>query len=76
MSWETTLGGIPHEVITNNRNNWSGDHCSSDANITAGVLFSNRTLKRESARTIDIAPTVLDLFGILVPDDMDGEPLF
>jgi predicted AlkP superfamily phosphohydrolase/phosphomutase len=75
VSWETTLGGIPSEVITDNRNNWSGDHCSSDANITAGVLFSNRRLKRESARIIDIAPTVLDLFGILVPDDMDGEPL-
>ena len=76
VSWETTLGGIPHEVITDNRNNWSGDHCSSDASITAGILFSNRRLKRESARIIDIAPSVLDLFGISVPADMDGVPLF
>jgi predicted AlkP superfamily phosphohydrolase/phosphomutase len=76
VSWETTLGGIPHEVITDNRNNWSGDHCSSDADVTAGVLFSNRKIERDTVRIIDIAPTVLDIFGIPVPHDMDGEPIF
>jgi predicted AlkP superfamily phosphohydrolase/phosphomutase len=75
VSWQTTMGGIPHQVIEPNRNNWSGDHCSTDADITPGVLFSNREVKSETAHIIDIAPTILDLFGITVPHDMDGKPI-
>jgi len=74
-SWQTSLGGTPPDVLEPNKNNWSGDHCSVDADITAGLLFSNRKIARDAPRLIDIAPTILKLFGIAVPGDMDGEPI-
>jgi predicted AlkP superfamily phosphohydrolase/phosphomutase len=74
-SWQTSLGGTPPEVIELNKNNWSGDHCSVDADLTGGLIFSNRKILREAPRLIDVAPTILKLFGIPVPGDMDGEPI-
>ena len=76
ISWQTTLGGTPPDVIEPNKNNWSGDHCSMDSDLTAGIFFSNRKLKRAAPRIIDMAPSVLALFGIPIPGDMDGEPIF
>jgi arylsulfatase A-like enzyme len=39
-----------------------------------GVLFCNRTIEAASPRLLDVAPTVLDLFGVPIPDYMDGKP--
>ena len=55
---------------------WSGDHGSSDYRSTAGVLITNRKPAATAPRIIDIAPTVLKFFGIAVPADLDGRPLF
>jgi len=38
-----------------------------------GVLFCNRKIEAEQVRLLDIAPTVLRLFGIPAPDYMDGQ---
>ena len=40
-----------------------------------GVLFTNRSFEDDDARLMDIAPTVLDLFGVPVPAYCDGKPL-
>lgn len=74
-SWQTSLGGTPPDVIEPNKNNWSGDHCSVDADLTAGLILSNQKIARNAPRLVDIAPTILKLFGIAVPGDMDGEPI-
>jgi predicted AlkP superfamily phosphohydrolase/phosphomutase len=55
---------------------WSGDHGSYDYAITAGVLISNTKLNTSSPRIIDIAPTVLKYFGLAIPQDVDGAPIF
>ncbi len=72
IGWQSTLGGIVGESITDNLDNWSGDHCSMEE--TAGVLLSNLPLRGPAALR-DIAPTVLDLLGVPVPEAMDGVSL-
>ena len=53
---------------------WSGDHCV-DPSLVPGILFCNRLVENENPRLIDIGPTVLSMFGVAVPDYMDGKVL-
>jgi len=75
VSWQTALGGIPPEIIVENRSNWSGDHCSLDPSITKGIFLSNKKFTGESPSIIDIAPTVLEIFNLSIPEEMDGKPI-
>ena len=75
ISWQSTLGGIESDIVKNNTKKWSGDHCSFDPEITKGILLSNRRIQRDTPSIMDIAPTVLSLFGITAPQEMDGKPL-
>ncbi len=73
-SWETAIGKITEDVFHANTKAWSGDHCI-DSSLVPGVLFCNRPIDSEHARLLDIGPTVLDMFGVSVPANMDGRPL-
>jgi predicted AlkP superfamily phosphohydrolase/phosphomutase len=75
-SWQTALGGTPPELIEPNLRKWSGDHGSLDYQTTAGILLSSRAPTSDVTRIIDIAPTVLKFFGLAIPPDIDGKPLF
>lgn len=76
ISWQTALGGIPKEVFEDNHKKWSGDHCSYDPSITAGVFFCNRKLPKGAIHIMDIAPTVLDIFHLPVSSEIDGQSLW
>lgn len=76
VSWQTSLGGSPPGLLYPNMKKWSGDHCSFDYKTIPGSLISNRKLNANEARIIDIAPTVLKYFGIGIPKEIDGKPLF
>lgn len=76
VSWQTTLGGAPEGLVYPNLQKWSGDHGGYDSAITAGVLITNRRLASRAPSIMDIAPTVLGYFGVDVPADIDGTPLF
>jgi len=73
--WRTILGAFPREVIENNMNPWSGDHCM-DYTLVPGILLSNRAMAAPAASLTDIAPTILAEFGIAKGGSMIGEPLF
>jgi predicted AlkP superfamily phosphohydrolase/phosphomutase len=75
VSWQTTLGGSPKGIVYPNMKKWSGDHGGYDFATTAGVLIANRPLSAQPASIIDIAPTVLKVFGVQIPTTVDGKPL-
>ena len=73
--WKTTLGAFPADVLEDNTNPWSGDHCM-DYTLVPGVLLSNRKIAAATPALTDIAPTVLSEFGIAPLKDMMGRPVF
>jgi predicted AlkP superfamily phosphohydrolase/phosphomutase len=73
VSWDAAVGRTSREVFHDNKKAWSGDHCV-DPSVVPGVLFCNRTIEAAAPRLLDVAPTVLDLFGVPIPDYMDGKP--
>ncbi|HXG59712.1 MAG TPA: alkaline phosphatase family protein [Thermoanaerobaculia bacterium] len=76
VSWQTSLGGIPKELLEPNKQVWSGDHCSVDPEIVKGIYFSNRKMTSDRAPYIaDIYPTVLSLLGVKPPYEVDGVEL-
>jgi predicted AlkP superfamily phosphohydrolase/phosphomutase len=76
VSWQTTLGGSPPGIVYPNTRKWSADHGGYDYAITSGVLVSNRPITTKTPGIVDIAPTVLKYFGVSVPGDIDGKPLY
>jgi predicted AlkP superfamily phosphohydrolase/phosphomutase len=76
VSWQTTLGGTPQGIVYPNMKKWSGDHGGYDFATTAGVLISNRPVNSQAPSIMDIAPTVLKFFGVPIPGEIDGKPLF
>jgi predicted AlkP superfamily phosphohydrolase/phosphomutase len=72
-SWDTAQGKVRGEVIVDNARRWSGDHCLDPRHVP-GVLFSNIPLAAK-AGIMDIAPTVLSLFGVRTPGYMQGRSL-
>jgi predicted AlkP superfamily phosphohydrolase/phosphomutase len=73
-SWNCAVGKITDDVIENNTRFWSGDHCV-DPSIVPGVFFSNWKTEVKTLSICDIAPTVLDLFGIDKQHFHDGKNL-
>jgi predicted AlkP superfamily phosphohydrolase/phosphomutase len=71
-SWESVTGQVGAEVIEDNERAWSADHCI-DHRFVPGVFFCNRKIGLEKPHIRDVAPTVLDLFGIAPPAYMDGK---
>jgi predicted AlkP superfamily phosphohydrolase/phosphomutase len=76
VSWQSTLGGSPPGIVYPNMKKWSGDHGSYDYKQTSGTLISSRPLTGEPLDIMDIAPTVLKYFGLPIPSDVDGKPIF
>ena len=75
VSWQTTLGGIPKDILENNMKKWSGDHCSFDYRDTQGVLLINRKVQKSDPNLVDIAPTVYKYLNVPTAPDVDGKPL-
>ncbi|HET7437728.1 MAG TPA: alkaline phosphatase family protein [Thermoanaerobaculia bacterium] len=76
VSWQTSLGGIPKNLFEENKQVWSGDHCSVDPEIVKGIFFYNRKLATTRAPYIaDVYPTVLGLLGVKAPYEVDGVEL-
>lgn len=74
-SWETVLGGMPRDLLVDNKDRWSGTHLT-DPNIVPGMFASNRTLSTDLPTISDLAPTILAEFGISPPTEMSGKSLF
>jgi predicted AlkP superfamily phosphohydrolase/phosphomutase len=73
-SWEGATGRVTAQVFADNTKSWSGDHCV-DPRLVPGVLFSNRPFRAEDPGIMDLAPTILTLFGVSPPAHMTGKTL-
>jgi predicted AlkP superfamily phosphohydrolase/phosphomutase len=74
-SWNTCLGDFDDGIIIDNTSAWSADHCIAH-DLVPGVIFSNRKIPVEQPALIDVAPTVLSVFGIAPPAEMTGGVFF
>lgn len=71
VAWSCVTGGVGNAVLEDNDRPWSGDHNMNPEDVP-GMLFCNRTLARNDPDIMDIAPSVLDGFGVPIPAYMDG----
>ncbi len=74
VSWDAAIGRTSRAVFHDNTKAWSGDHCV-DPSVVPGVLFCNRKIASEHPRLLDLAPTILEQFGVPAPSHMDGRAL-
>jgi predicted AlkP superfamily phosphohydrolase/phosphomutase len=61
-SWQTALGGVPPEEVTDNNDAWIGDHCVNPSAVP-GVLFTNRKTSSDSLGLQDVTALILRSFG-------------
>jgi predicted AlkP superfamily phosphohydrolase/phosphomutase len=60
---ESALGKLMPEAVTDNHEEWSGDHCM-DPDSVPGILFTSRPLRKPAARLDELAAAVLAEFGV------------
>lgn len=61
-SWDTILGKYSRDVLSDNRDPWSGDHCMDRA-FMSGCLFCNRRIPQEHPALETLAPYILEVMG-------------
>jgi predicted AlkP superfamily phosphohydrolase/phosphomutase len=73
-SWGSARGQVAREVLVPNRRHWRGDHCV-DPELVPGVLLASEPLRTASAGLMDLAPTVMEAFGVEAPSGIQGRSL-
>ena len=71
-SWDSVMGKVTSLIFEDNLKAWSGDHCI-DPRLVPGVLFCNHKISDEKPAIVDVAPTILKLFGLALPRHLDGK---
>jgi len=74
-SWKSILGSFTPEVVSDNLDKWSGDHCV-DPSLVPAILITNRSVSKGNPNLCDIAPTILEEFKIPKPSEIQGETLY
>jgi predicted AlkP superfamily phosphohydrolase/phosphomutase len=72
-SWDSVMGKVTTKIFEDNIKAWSGDHCI-DPRLVPGVLFSSHKFIEDKPAIVDVAPTILKLFGLALPSHFDGKP--
>jgi predicted AlkP superfamily phosphohydrolase/phosphomutase len=77
VSWQASLGVPTENVFEDNRDVWSGDHCSLDPELVKGVLFASRAFRAAPVPGIaDVTASVRALIGASAPPDAAGKSLW
>ncbi len=76
VSWQASLGVVTEDLYEENKQVWSGDHCSLDPDVVPGILFISRPFARDRRAAIaDVPATIYSLLGVTPPEKLDGVPL-
>jgi predicted AlkP superfamily phosphohydrolase/phosphomutase len=77
VSWQSSLGVPTESVFEDNRDVWSGDHCSLDPDLVRGVFFASRPFHADPVPGIaDATASIRALVGAPQPQDAAGKPLW
>jgi predicted AlkP superfamily phosphohydrolase/phosphomutase len=77
VSWQASLGVVTPELYEDNRQVWSGDHCSLDPDVVPGILLSSRPLRKVPRPNMaDVPATIYNALGVAPPEKLDGVPLY
>jgi predicted AlkP superfamily phosphohydrolase/phosphomutase len=60
---ESALGALTRDVIVDNKDPWSGDHCM-DHEAVPGILLTNRPLRKPAPSLATLAAALLAEFGV------------
>jgi len=63
---ESAIGEIHPEVLVDNTDRWSGDHCM-DHEAVPGILLTSRPLKQEATELKNLAASILAEYGLEYP---------
>lgn len=74
ISWDCASGVVAGAVFEDNVKAWSGDHIV-DPRLVPGIMLCNHDVTSDDPHIVDLAPTVLTLFGVRPPAHMDGRSL-
>jgi hypothetical protein len=74
-SWQGSLGNSSGPILADNDDAWIGDHCIAPE-FVPGVLISNRKSRLSGPRLKDLTASILALYGISQPHEMDGKVIY
>mgnify|MGYP000879397806 CR=1 FL=1 len=75
VSWECVTGAIGEEVFTDNIKAWSGDHHIAPE-LIPGILLSNKKFEIHDPSILDLAPSILSLWGVRKSSHMEGTSIW
>ncbi len=77
VSWQSSLGVPTETVFEDNRDVWSGDHCSLDPDLVRGVLFASKPFRSSPVPGIaDVTASVRSILGAAQVPDAAGKDLW
>jgi predicted AlkP superfamily phosphohydrolase/phosphomutase len=77
VSWQSTLGVPTEELLEDNRDVWSGDHCSLDPDLVRGVFFASKAFRADPTPGIaDVTASVRALLGAAPTEGAAGKSLW
>ncbi len=74
ISWDCAAGKVAGAVFEDNIKAWSGDHIV-DPRLVPGIFLSNHKINNDDPSIVDLAPTILTLFGLQPAPHMEGSSL-
>ncbi|MBN2103303.1 alkaline phosphatase family protein [bacterium] len=75
ISDEAALGKFPEGFFDYRKDKWAADHCMAPT-VVPGVLLANKPVKHPSPGIWDLAPSIIQQFGLIPPEQMDGKSIF
>lgn len=74
---DSALGAAPTDstrILIDNTSKWSGSHLMAPE-VVPGILVTSFPIQAEHPKLEDVTATILQYFGVPIPDDLVGKPI-
>lgn len=71
ISDQCVLGQFPNGIFSDRTDKWAADHCM-DPRVVPGTLLTNWRCTGRSPGLWDMAPSIINAFGLSIPKEMTG----